>query len=192
MRPLENGIRITYRDKGSPRSPTAIAPPSCDGKEKDKKMEPADKPGSVWDDHSSGAPVTGHLARPTRRRLRAADCPKACLPIWSCSRGGLPCRLRDRRRGALLPSPFHPYLSATESLPSAVCFLLHFPSAHAAQVLPGLSPCGARTFLRRFAATAIVWPTPPRTLGQAARAGKRFTRDSSPARADTARSSCRR
>jgi len=31
--------------------------------------------------------------------------------------------------------------------PSAVCFLWHFPSAHAAQALPGVLPCGARTFL---------------------------------------------
>ena len=31
--------------------------------------------------------------------------------------------------------------------PSAVCFLRHFPSARAAQVLPGVLPCGARTFL---------------------------------------------
>ena len=29
----------------------------------------------------------------------------------------------------------------------AVSFLLHFPSAHAAQELPGTSPYGARTFL---------------------------------------------
>jgi len=31
----------------------------------------------------------------------------------------------------------------------AVCFLWHFPSARAAQALPGTLPCGARTFLRR-------------------------------------------
>src|SRR5690606_12147973 len=29
-----------------------------------------------------------------------------------------------------------------------VCSLLHFPWAHAPQVLPGTLPCGARTFLR--------------------------------------------
>ena len=29
----------------------------------------------------------------------------------------------------------------------AVSFLWHFPSAHAARVLPGTLPCGARTFL---------------------------------------------
>ncbi len=32
-------------------------------------------------------------------------------------------------------------------LPEAVCFLWHWPSARAAQVLPGTLPCGARTFL---------------------------------------------
>ena len=69
-------------------------------------MESADKPGSVEDDHSSGTPVTGRLVRPTRRHLRAAGCPKACLPIWSCSRGGLPCHPRYRGRGALLPHHF--------------------------------------------------------------------------------------
>ena len=39
--------------------------------------------------------------------------------------------------------------------PRAVCFLWHFPSAHAAQTLSGTLPCGARTFLR---------PAPPQTL----------------------------
>ena len=42
----------------------------------------------------------------------------------------------------------------------AVYFLLHWPSAHAAQVLPGTSPCGARTFLDILMDTATVWPTP--------------------------------
>jgi len=32
----------------------------------------------------------------------------------------------------------------------AVYFLWHFPSAHAAQELPGTLPCGARTFLHTF------------------------------------------
>jgi len=34
------------------------------------------------------------------------------------------------------------------------------PSAHAAQVLPGTLPCGARTFLEALACLATVWPTP--------------------------------
>ena len=31
---------------------------------------------------------------------------RRAAPIWSCSRWGLPCHLRCRRRGALLPHPF--------------------------------------------------------------------------------------
>jgi len=43
-----------------------------------------------------------------------------------------------------LTAPFHPcrFLRTL-----AVCFLWHFPSARAAQALPGALSCGARTFL---------------------------------------------
>ncbi len=70
----------------------------------------------------------------------------ACLPIWSCSRWGLPCRCCCQPRGALLP---HRFTLTTPALRqrSAVCFLLHFPWACAPQALPGTLPCGARTFL---------------------------------------------
>jgi hypothetical protein len=50
-------------------------------------------------------------------------------------------------RGALLPHRFTLTTHAREGHRSAVCSLLHFPSAHAAQALPGTLPCGARTFL---------------------------------------------
>src|SRR3569832_1407152 len=62
-------------------------------------------------------------------------------------------------RGALLP---HRFTITTHALRrrSAVCSLLHCPSAHAAQVLPGTLPCGARTFLEALAHIATVWPTP--------------------------------
>ena len=43
-------------------------------------------------------------------------------------------------------------------------FLLHFPSARAAQALPGTVPCGARTFLGIPKDDATVWPTPPWAL----------------------------
>ena len=43
-------------------------------------------------------------------------------------------------------------------------FLLHFPSARAAQALPGTVPCGARTFLGMLAHDATVWPAPPSTI----------------------------
>jgi hypothetical protein len=47
--------------------------------------------------------------------------------------------VRSYRTISTLPDPV--------ARPSAVYFLWHFPSAHAAQALPGTLPCGARTFL---------------------------------------------
>lgn len=104
--------------------------------------EPAVKPGSVVDSHSSGTCVTAGLKQPTRVRHE----PCHSTPIWSCSGWGLPCP------GALSPRAVGSYptvspLPRTLAGRSAVCFLLHFPSAHAAQALPGTLLCGARTFL---------------------------------------------
>ncbi len=45
-----------------------------------------------------------------------------------------------------LTAPFHPYPRSLAT--RAVFFLLHLPSARAAQALPGTLPYGARTFLR--------------------------------------------
>ena len=50
--------------------------------------EPTDKPGSVVDSHSSRRTVTGTLEQPTRTRRGQ----RHEVPIWSCSRWGLPCR----------------------------------------------------------------------------------------------------
>ena len=50
--------------------------------------EPADKPGSVADSHSSRSRVTARLKQPTRKHRG----PRHCFPIWPCSRWGLPCR----------------------------------------------------------------------------------------------------
>jgi hypothetical protein len=63
----------------------------------------ADKPGSVVDSHSSRRTVTRELKQPTRR----LDEPPQRLPIWSCSRWGLPCHSRCRERGELLPRHFN-------------------------------------------------------------------------------------
>jgi len=64
------------------------------------------------DGHSSGAPVARRLKQPTRTagsghhpEARACAWLRA-VPIRSCSRWGLPCRRRYRRRGALLPHHF--------------------------------------------------------------------------------------
>ena len=53
-----------------------------------KVAEPADKPGSVVDSHSSRRNVAVTLEQPTRTRRG----PRHEVPIWSCSRWGLPCR----------------------------------------------------------------------------------------------------
>ena len=109
-------------------------------------MEPADKPGSVGDDHSSGTPVAGRLMRPTRRHLRAAGCQRHVFLFGLAPEGVYPATFvaegAVRSYRTLSPLP-----AAGEPAPSAVCFLLHFPSTRVAQALPGLLPCGARTFL---------------------------------------------
>jgi hypothetical protein len=77
--------------------------------------QPACKPGSVW----PAARTANVTAIPLVRRLPGASCnlperqirtdpglaPRA-VPIRSCSRWGLPCRCRCRKRGALLPHRF--------------------------------------------------------------------------------------
>ena len=79
--------------------------------------------------------------------LPGSDAGHAMLPYavllqvgFAMPRGVVPAR------GALLP---HRFTITTHALRrrSAVYSLLHFPSAHAAQALPGTLPCGARTFL---------------------------------------------
>ena len=103
------------------------------------------------------SPCTSSGLPGSTRGSRAAAC-AACFPIWPCSRRGLPCRRRCRRRGALLPHHFT--LAVVLAHAWAVCFLLHFPWAHAPQALPGAVPSGARTFLCFLAKTAVAWPTP--------------------------------
>ena len=69
--------------------------------------EPADKPGSVVDSHSSRRSVTATLEQPTRTRRG----PRHEVPIWPCSRWGLPCRpvtrlaVRSYRTISPLPRP---------------------------------------------------------------------------------------
>ncbi len=124
--------RLDRLDPSGPRRSRTIAK---------ARREPADKPGSVVGSHSSGSCVAAGLKQPTRGRRG----PRHGPPIRSCSGWGLPCRsvaglaVRSYRTVSPLPDPL--------ARPSAVCSLLHFPSARAAQALPGTLPCGARTFL---------------------------------------------
>jgi hypothetical protein len=128
------------------------------------------------DSHSSRPGVAAWLQRPTREQRG----PRYRSPIRSCSGWGLPCRttlapyaVRSYRTLSPLPDPL--------ARPSAVCSLLHWPSARAAQALPGTLPCGARTFLDALACDATVRPTPwvivmERALGAAATAGLTLAR----------------
>ena len=111
-----------------------------------EKKESACKPGSVEDNHSSGTAVTGDLKRPTRKRAGTPAATCVATSLFGLAPGGV-CRAAEccHRRGALLPHRFT--LTSFIAETSAVCFLLHFPSAHAAQALPGTSSAGARTFL---------------------------------------------
>ena len=118
------------------------------------------KPGSV--SGRTGRTTTIHLGRPLPdasrdqpgRRGRtcalARPKPRRAAPTRSCSRRGLPCRRRRRRRGALLPHPFT--LACRAGAGRAVCFLWHFPWGHPRRALPGalhpwspdFPPAGAR------------------------------------------------
>ena len=61
--------------------------------------------------HSSGITVTSILKRPTRRHRG----PRYGLPIWSCSRWGLPCHKLLPVVRCALTAPFHPYLLTNKS-----------------------------------------------------------------------------
>src|SRR5689334_15685371 len=99
------------------------------------------------------------LEQPTRtasltslpRRYRFRERFRVAVPIRSCSRWGLPCRFRCRKRGALLP---HHFTLAAPSREVAVYFLWHFPwnsrrlrAASSAGRYPAPHVHGARTFL---------------------------------------------
>jgi len=75
------------------------------------KWESADKPGSVVGNHSSGSTVTSTLKQPTRRHRGQ----RYNLPIWSCSRWGLPCHKLLPVARCALTAPFHPYLPTVAS-----------------------------------------------------------------------------
>lgn len=71
------------------------------------KKKSVDKPGSVKDNHSSGTFVTECLKRPTRIPYGSyVPAFTGWIPIWSCSKWGLPCHNCCQLRGALLPHHF--------------------------------------------------------------------------------------
>ncbi len=78
--------------------------------------------------------------------LPGPDAGRVMRSLFGLAPGGV-CRagLLPGSRCALT-APFHP-CHALLAKPFGGIFLLHFPSARAAQALPGTVPCGARTFL---------------------------------------------
>jgi hypothetical protein len=117
--------------------------------------QPACKPGSVGRDACAPRATAIHL----RRRLPGASCnlpgrldqdidpgfPRAA-PIRSCSRWGLPCRLRCRRRGALLPHRFT-LAPVIRNAPRRSVLCGTFPRLAPAGRYPAPYVRGARTFL---------------------------------------------
>jgi hypothetical protein len=111
--------------------------------------EPAYKPGSVVNSHSSGTCVTARLKRPTRKhaRARAAALFKDHdFPIWPCSRWGLPCRQVLPPTRCALTAPFHPYQRRLQALRrSTLCCTFRGLAPPRYCLAP--SPAEARTFL---------------------------------------------
>jgi len=131
--------------------------------EKHKEVESACKPGSVR------LATRQSFLSARRRRLAPATYPgttRAALsfPYLVLLRVGFTVpRDVSPACGALLPHPFT-LTTHIRRCRSAVCSLLHWPSAHAAQELPGTLPYGARTFLDALACDATARPTPPPSL----------------------------
>jgi hypothetical protein len=120
-----------------------------------RKWEPADKPGSVVGNHSSGPAVTGGLKQPTRKRRG----PRHCFPIWSCSRWGLPSHSVLPRVRCALTAPFHPYRSRPFSPDRRYIFCCTF--RRLAPPRRYLAPCPVEPGLSSPSCDgAIAWPTP--------------------------------
>jgi len=112
----------------------------------ERKCQTACKPGSV---PAKSRGMVIHLGRPLpdasrdlpgRRRgnpLVPAETGSRAAPIRSCSRWGLPCHLRYRRRGALLPHPFTLTRGRKTRSRRAVCFLWHCPWGRPRRPLAG-------------------------------------------------------
>jgi hypothetical protein len=118
--------------------------------------QPACKPGSVW----PAAHATNVTAIRLGRRLPGAssNLPERLVrtdprtwprtaPIRSCSRWGLPCRFRCRKRGALLPHRFTLAAGQTLRARGGLLFCGTVPGVTPAGRYPAPFVRGARTFL---------------------------------------------
>ena len=123
------------------------------------RHQPTCKPGSVWPAAEAADVTAIHLGRrlpgassnlPERLVRTNPETWLRTAPIRFCSRWGLPCRLRRRRRGALLP---HRFTLAGFAAPQAerkaggLLFCGTFPGVAPAGRYPAPFVRGARTFL---------------------------------------------
>ena len=156
---------VQHHRVGQPKGTrTAAWTRAVETRKRKKVAEPADEPGSVVDSHSSRRIVTDTLEQPTRTRRGQ----RHEVPIWSCSRWGLPCRSVARLavRSYRTVSPL-PRTSCDAVRRSALCCTfrrLAPPRRYLAPcpVEPGLSSAPVPTEV--VADDATVWPTPPRAV----------------------------
>jgi len=113
-----------------------------------------DKPSSVVDNHSSRHNIAVMLKQPTR----TLDGPSIEFLFGLATSGVYPAVKCCHPRGALLPHPFTLTISKKYTQSMAVCSLLHWSSARAAQTLSGTLPYVARTFLS-FTCPTILYCT---------------------------------
>ena len=121
-------------------------------------VEPADKPGSVVDNHSSGTGVTTGLLQPTRRHRGS----RFSLPIWSCFRWGLPSHRVLPLVRCALTAPFHPYLRPPVKVGRRYIFCCTFRRLTPPRNY--LAPCPAKPGLsspqNQRIYSAVAWPAP--------------------------------
>jgi hypothetical protein len=152
-----------------------------------KTYQPACKPGSVGhhslsrmvrDGHSSGTMFAHCLEQPTRTAsltslprvfIALQRTARVAVPIRSCSRCGLPCQIRCRTRGALLPHLFTLALrSSARSKRGRFILCGTVPGVAPAGCYPAPYVDGARTFLSSHlsaVAGAAVRPTDGSVMG---------------------------
>ena len=119
-----------------------------DGRRKPSSVTPGPAKGRlgagsfIWDPNCFG-PLAAYPGLGRDRR--------SLVPYLALLRMGFAMRPLLPAARCALTAPFHPCLCPRRRGPSAVCSLRHFPSPRGARALPGILPCGARTFLHRRA-----------------------------------------
>lgn len=135
----------------SPLIRTTESPTLITGSFHDRIRQRVCKPGSVhrpavsrrtrgrMGGHSSRRRIAPSLKQPTRTTGPKPPCPeRRVIPIRSCSRWGLPCRLPLPETRCALTAPFHCHAAEAQSpKTNATCSLLHCPWGRPRRMLSG-------------------------------------------------------